>query len=548
MTDEPVLRNRTIRVLDREDDAQITSARIVFLSGLHGRTTARTGNDATTNLWVHDGLQLMGVSAPGYRPQIISIQLGNAEMQPVRLSRLGSDDRPQRKPARGDVSIYREATKRLLSQVTPPLQNDPPHRARIYYSAMAFADFESTLATVKFLGGRKVANNATLGSALLNMDWLTPEQIQMSISLADENSRLHLALMQARGTDDENKRLEYLGEAIVLASQQSGDDHLYAVSAVADALLVADEFKVARNLLEETYRMHPELSEALNAGTQKKMIGVARYFTPLYALIDYDAAIRLIELTASNGETDAIKAKAQIYVAAHDPGRWRTIRKRDSIDSISSDAIQWFRMRFPWSDFDSGASVIEQIDDGRKLVMWVQLMESSLKHADGRTVTAETRLRSIRAALPMIEPSRYEYGTAHASIQAVKLAKLAADLDPDLAEQFLFEAIWNRDLGPTAVPMKDPAQLAGELAGYDVDLARDLVSPALGDWSFLFGQQDNSSLFQDNTIIAAAARIDPDWAISLCRDLGDRHFGDESARKYETVKSIVDAWIAESVR
>lgn len=548
MIDQPAQRTRTLRVVDGEDGRAIESARLVFLSGLHGRATARTGNDGAATLSVRDGLQLMGVAATGYRTQAISVELGTSDLPPIRLSPLASGSPPERTPVKHDATRLREATKRLLTQVAPPFQNDTTHRAQIYYTALAFADFETTLATVKMLGGKNVFGNEALGQALTGMDWLTPEQIQTAMPLADERSRLFLTLMQAGRSKDADKRLEYLGEAIVLARGQTGDDHLYAVGAVVDGLLMAGELDVAKDLLVETYELHPELAETLETGERKKMTGVARFFTPLYALIDYDAAMRLIELTASNGETGSTQAKAMVYVASQDPEGWRAIRKRDSIDAISSDAFMWFRMRFPWSNFDAALQTLEQIDERRKLVAWVQVLESDLKHADGRAVESDERLRLIREAVPMIDASEYEYDAAHASIQATKLAKVVADMDRELAEMLVFEAMWNCDLGPTIIPMEEPARLAGELAGYDEGLARALLTPMVADWSFLFGQYDQGYSFQSNGIIAAAARIDPDWAIELCRDLGERYFGDEPARKYETIKSIFDAWVGEVSR
>ena len=542
LLDEPADRPRIVTVVDDQTGQPIESARVVFLSSIYGQSTGRTGSDGRTSILRHDGLQVLAVDADGYRPQILPVDLYADSLPTISLVRPGSPMQSHQGVVHRAEEL-RTATKELLTLVPSPFPDGTPHRQRLYGWTMAFADFDTTLATVKALAGEETENRYSLGDELLSMPWLSPQQIDSAMSLADDRNRFYLVITQASRSNDDDQKLELLGEAIVMARAKSGDDQLYAISAIADQLLGMGETELVKELVTEAWQSQSQLATVLENGQRTKMTGIARYFAPIYALVDFDTAMEFIRWTALTGEIEPLQGKTMIYVAAYDPAAWTNIAKQSEDKPILASALGWFRGPIEFATFDDGVRTLAQIEPGNdKIEALIHLLKSDLPMADGRQPTDADRLPLAREVLTILDSRDAGYTDSHVSTLAARAAKLVAQWDRELAQQLLFAAIWNCDKEPTILPMNVTSTLAIELATHDRAIADALVRPCFDDWSWLFQKHDRDIIFRNNGPINAAAAIDPKWAIELATDLCENHFKDEPSRKYETVRSIVNQW------
>lgn len=546
MLDSPESRVRSIRVVDDATGEPIESARAILLSSLHGRTAARSSSDGSLAIKATDGPCVLAIEAASYRPTIRPIDWGSDAVGEVRLVRPGSP-MDTRVGASQDVTKQRSAAQALLKLAPPPFPTGTPHRQRLYAMAMAFADFDAAVATVKMLGGKDAENNAGLGDGLVNMSWLTPAQIESAMSLADEKMQFYLRSQQAERSNDVDKKLEYLGEAIVISRARTGADRLYAIGAIVDQLLALGEVELSKELIIEGWQSNPELAAVLESGTRKKerkpMTGEARVFAPLYALIDFDAAMDFLTFAATMGEIESLQAKAMTYVAAVDADAWSAIAKRRGIKEISGEGLSWFRGGIPFANFDDAVATMAWIEPANaKIEPLLDLAESNLMKADGSQPSDAQRAAVIAEVLAICNSKDEGYSDPPISSLAARAAKLVSPWDTELAEQLLFAAFWTCEGDTTILPMNTEMLLAAELAELDVSLAEALVRPCFDDWSWLLGDRDRDVIFTGNRPLAAAAAIDPAWAVELATRLSESHFVDEPSRIYETLYSIIQQW------
>lgn len=542
MLDDPAKRSRIVQVVSDDTQTPIEGARVVFLGCLHGRSTGLTGTDGRSTINRPDGVQVIAVEAKGYRPFIQRVDLSAEDLPTISLVRPGSPIHP-RLGASVDQDERKRATMKLLKILQPPSADDTPHRQRLYYKALAFADFDSVLATVIERIGKGNGAAELVISTSATQPWLNENQIESLLPFVDERMRVQMLLNQAAVTSDVEKKQRLLGEAISWSQSFRGDEQLYALYAIANPLLGLGATEPVKEAYREAWKSRENFAAIIQHGERIKMTGISRAFAPLYALVDFDAAMEFIRLTAPSDEIEQLQAQAMIYVAAYDPSAWREIAERRGIKQIPTEGMRAFRDSISFATFDGGAEVLAQIAPGNeKIEPLLDLAESNLLMADGSEPSDTERLALVKQVLEILDQQDTSYARQEGGWQAARSAKLISKWDPELSERFLFAAIWNCDVESTILPMNVTCQLASKLAAQDRVLAKALVSPAFEDWSWLFETYDANVIFRSDPPINAAAAIDPEWAVELAAELFERYFRDTPSRKYETIDSIVHEW------
>ena len=125
---------------------------------------------------------------------------------------------------------------------------------------------------------------------------------------------------------------------------------------------------------------------------------------------------------------------------------------------------------------------------------------------------------------------------------AGRFAGQVAKWDRALAKESLFEAIWQNGANSSWLPYSLSCDIATELAQCDANLAMTLVTPCFDDWSWLFGDMDNSTAYQLAAPILAMASLDSSKTVAKVKELFSGELADQPSRKLSVVNGIVRRW------
>jgi len=125
---------------------------------------------------------------------------------------------------------------------------------------------------------------------------------------------------------------------------------------------------------------------------------------------------------------------------------------------------------------------------------------------------------------------------------AGRFAGQVAKWDRALAKESLFEAIWQNGANNSWLPYSLTCDIATELAQSDANLASTLVTPCFDDWSWLFGDMDNSTAYQSAAPILAMASLDSSKTVAKVKELFSGELANQPSRKLSVVNGIVRRW------
>ncbi len=521
----------SVQVLDETSGESIVHARVVALGARTPRTAATTNDSGSAVLSIPDGLQLLGVNAEGYLPKIEIMRAVGAK-RIVRL-RPASASPPERQPADIEQDRLKALAQALVARLAEPDATESFNRRRCYAYCLAFADFDQAITKLKAESG--LIDKQLLGPYIASLDWLDLVQQESLLEFTDPRSRSMVLLRMGERTEDVAEREELVGEALVLARQLQGDDHAYAIATIAESLLNTGDSELAKSLLAEAWEEHGELADVLAQGERVKKPGIARLFAPPYALVDPDAALKLIELCAYADEVERLQTKAMVYLGLFEPERFDHQWKKRGLQQLSSLGITQFYGKLVVRDLQRGLRIADCVPPSPgKAQFLLELMKNARDASEGE------RLAVARSLLETLMDRSPEASMVNTSDVAAKAAVMVKPWDAGLAEEFVFESLWLCEHETTILPFNLTSRLASELARYDHDLARALVEPCFEDWSWLFNSRDASVIFVRNMPLSAAVSIDPTWAAELTSQLFEDHLASHPSRQYETAYGLVE--------
>jgi hypothetical protein len=384
-----------------------------------------------------------------------------------------------------------------VNDLEKPQGDDFSFRTRYYYQSLLFgnpAEFVDLFPKILASGH----NDSILN---LSVDQLSSHQLATLTPQLDGESRFAAILQRIRQTVSSDECMRLAKEA----KSPVEDRNLHRL---AYALLERGLVDEARQLIEETWRAHPELSDFSNTGepiARRDPRMKFRELLPLGSIVDRRAAMEMIGLVSRPEQLASNRSTALAVLAAFDAPSWR-----GSIDAFAGEGVNamgalTFIQRAGFTSVPRGLELAERMPPTPSKVSFLALL---IEHAEN-----EAEVQRVADAALAVLRSNEQTGrrTTDAASQA---CRYLAQSHPDLAAHFAFEAFWNNEFSNTILPFTKHSKLAIGLAHLDTELARVLIEPCFDDYSWLFDDNDWDRNYSASMPFIAASTIDPTWAIS----------------------------------
>jgi Carboxypeptidase regulatory-like domain len=520
-------RQRTVtgRAVDRE--GRPIAGAVVFQSGdSPTRTEATTGADGRFTLsGVIARPTFVFARKAGYRFGGVAIGSGPDEVtftihttqEPPRLVR---KTLPPPLPHEEDLALARRLldpyAERALKQggegeklrVLEPLARIEPERV------------------LELIQQKKVSNipffNGLVGLQLAIglMDESVDEALSVLEGLEDTMSKAigFLRISRQLGARDRTRALEVLDRALLNARVAQGPDgiRLLLLGQVAEGFLDLGQADRGRALLREGEAIAKQLPKG-------GWVAYARgAFAEELVQIDPDAALALTKDLSNAFEFNRHHGNIAHELAGRDPARSEQVlaivKDRNQRDQYTVRVVY----RMAPLDLERARRLAGTISDdalkGYALgIMALRLIEAGKDSA--RLVLAGAYESLERSSRVNQEKSRSLYDIT--SIAAV-LLPVAERIDPALVDEYLWRSLAMRqpepwDTGPNDRGAYADVMLAMVLARYDRAIARSLVEPLARG----VGSAPAYSSTTEGELPAAAAAIDPKWAVTLVEAMPD---------------------------
>lgn len=369
-----------------------------------------------------------------------------------------------------------------------------------------------------------IGHNSSLGPSLLPF---MPHEYQhyMSLDLASK-------------TTDETARQEHLAQALALTRKLQGDEAATGTGRLAMHLLQTGDVELATELVNEIYDNQKNDFEA--AADQKSKRGVARYFYPQLALVNFDVACQLIHKHAYANEIETLQTLALALAVVAEKTDWKMgLSKlgRSSLADQESSLVPGAFGEMPLPNDKFVEALLEQI--GSEKIKALLCIQAAIKLPN---VADDVRKKWLNRGAQFLVKAKNEYPSFYSETLAYRLREHLPKLgkiDPVATRQIVFVCLEEisefRDGEYFYLP--DRAGFVAEaLAGIDSKLSRTLLQPFLDDFSWHYRA---GFRFGPNAL-TSAAKIDPDLAVTVAQQLIDGDLRDDKLRQAEVLKSVVD--------
>jgi hypothetical protein len=528
----------TIRIIDRETSMPILGAAIATLGARCGHVRLSLGNASQTELsWV-DTPKVLAVRADGYIPYIEAIRSINDSMVTVQLTK-ELENIPRRVPTSDLLEQRVQAAEELLALVPEPTDKDTYFKRLNYYPLLGFARPEKLID--KF---ESVKQAGILGmemqAYMQELSQLQPKDPKRLLQAMEGTGKAFYLIQLAESATDENERSDYLAEAALEMRQVQGDENLAIASKLACTMLKLGMLESAQSLLRTTWDNHKELSNIVTSNQRREgrhnKQGVSRYFAPELAIVDPVAAFKLIELTAYANEIGSLQAEAICFIASQGIAGWDSQIERLKALPNAERGVTQFIDKVGFRNYDRAMAVAMAMPPSTGQT---KLLTHIVQKCDA---PIEKRLVLCRKILEAIRQPKQANSYESLGGLAGQFAKTVEPLDRAMAEEFLFESIWQSGVYNSWLPFNHSCGIATELSRYDADLARVLVEPCFEDWSWLFGDLDHAVAYSNAPPIASMASIDCAQVVAKVKDLFSSELADQPSRKLSVVSGIVRRW------
>jgi hypothetical protein len=319
------------------------------------------------------------------------------------------------------------------------------------------------------------------------------------------------------GVQDRSRVLAVLDRALLSARAAREPDgmNLVLLGQVAERFLDLGQAERGRALLREGEALAKQLPKA-------GFVGYARgSFAEELAQIDLEAALALTKDLPGPFEFDRHHGNIAHELAAKEPAQADRVLAMVRNQRQRDDYTVRVAYRMAPVDLARARRLVDSIaDDGLKGyalgVMALRLIEADARKDKAREVL-DAAYESLERSTPA---SRAKVNSIYAvtSIAPVLLA-IAERVDSDLVDEYLWRCLalrpprpWQSQRGGQGA--QEDVYLAMMLARYDREIARSLVDPlAAGPAAALLSNRGEH--------YAAAAAIDPKWAVALVEALPD---------------------------
>lgn len=508
------------------------------LSGENGRVSFSAKNSAGVigvlhpkqgaSFFVYEPPKQLGDEAPN-SPFVITLDPNStAAPWPTR-----SADRQQRR------ALAKKLLERFEFVKKPNLDNVSAYEASTLLSAMAFT---SPAWTVTYAIGHaaELTKRAEIGfSFITKVVEREPELVTTLMPLMPDILRSGILTERAAdATAPESQRRKDIEQSLTIARGMSGDEAAVAFGRMAMLLLELGDIESATYIIEEFFEDYRD--EAISSSGQRSKRGVARFFYPQLALVDFELACKLIREQAYPNEIERLHALALVLAVIGGQTDWDS-----GLDTIGTTALKqsedslvpggFGRTPLPNLQFVEELSSRFTNPHRRGLLFVCDAMRTPGLSAAER---AEAFKRGLTELGSNTEPpdSYYFNSLAYEWKQDWKTPQ---SIDPGLARMAIFECfreLSNHRDGQYDHLAERTTLVAQALGPVAPQASRVLLSPFLKDLTWRMGARDIGPI----TPLGVAAEIAPEWAAQIAEQLMDEEFRTDRLRQILVLDSLLE--------
>ncbi len=348
----------------------------------------------------------------------------------------------------------------------------------------------------------------------------------------------HIAIAAFQKNQLANAREELLATAILRAKRQDGDGAAVQIGRIATELLQQGDFDLARELVDELYtNQKPDMESRTEARGKR---GVARYFFPQLAILDFEKACELIRQHAYPNEIEALQTLALSLAVLTGKTDWKKGLEylgRGSLGDSERSLVPGSYNTTPLPNEQFVESLLGQLKNERSRAMLCLYAAARLPNG-----SAEVQKKWLRRGVELLNQSPIEPpGNLYDTLGHVLREHLPkfGELDPEAARLIAFRCLEElhpfRD-GEYFYLAERVAAAAEPLAAIDPQLSKILLEPFLNDLTWY---QRSGANWQIHPLLVAG-RVDPNWAGEVAQRFISGYMRDDKLRQINVLDSLVD--------
>ena len=535
----PTAKDAAVTVTD-ESGNPVKDAKIVFVGIDTEKQIVTSDEKGKATVKLDDTTQLVAAKADGYQlnlsvldqvPETIELSLAAEIDQAETLAWIEKDWKP-----------FHEQSQILLEKLQVPLPKESTfYRQNRFFKSQLNTDFaafqkvfsesdayEHKENILMFNASECFLHDPEASVSLLQSSSMPPQQKAMLLA--------NFALL----AEDEDLKEELYGEAILMTGESSGVNQTMTIGSLAGCLVVDGKIDAAKELVAEAWNEAKELREQLEAGEAKTNIGQSRAFAPVLALVDPNAAVDLVQLSASEVEMPGLVSQCLAYASLSGDHDMDAICKEKGVKFNASGlsqsralmAIDLSHVRYEMLS----AWVQKHVDVMPESTSKIASIMLAARHMPAGPDRAKL-IEMAASARKACNPSYYYDDPAKEILE--ELPKFDSLTTAEF-DELLFATIEHAPTKINSFQLNGVfASLVKMLAIREPKLARKILDPAFENGAWRYGDPQWSA-FENNWLLQAYAWIDPEIASQKAVELSEVYSQDDPVRELQLLTLVID--------
>lgn len=534
----------TVAIKDQSGQP-VEDAKLVFLGIDSEKQIANSDENGIAKLKLVDTRQLVAVKAKGYRLKLAIVE--NIDSQ-IDLTLQPQRDKPDNVAwLEKDWKPFHEQAGKLLEKLEVPKPKESTfYRQSLFLKSQLNADFDTFQKNLTEISYEHRSDILMFNAPDIFLN--DPEEsVKVLIASPLHPERKASIFSQfALLCEDEELKEEIYGEAIIEAGKCSGTRALLAVGQLAASLVIDGKIDVAKELVGDAWDSADELQAQLKSKEIKARVALSRVFATVLGLVDADAAIELIRLTASEFETQRLSAQCLLFASLAGDQDLDAICKKNDVEFGEQGLPRsLMAVNLSHARYDLFTKWIQkQVQTMPDSVAKVEVIMLAARHMPAGSQQSELLGAAVSAWEACDASNSWIDPATKVLAELPKFESLStADFDA-----LLFASL---EHAPTNI---DSFQLNGVFANlvrmvaiHDPQIARQILDLAFENGAWLYGDPLWSA-FENNSLLMSYAWIDPELAAQKAVELSDKFSEDDDVRKLQLLTSVINELNSIAVR
>lgn len=531
-----------VSVVDAASGQGVAGAKVVVLGAWTGHVSGTTDEHGSLTRPIRNGPQVIAVDKEGFAPVFQLVDAIDGQLRVELRRRVPADNAVGDATARFTVAQLQDVGRAILELAPVPREDTSPvYRLHLYFPSLATV---APHAAVEVLSAPDAG--MPLQDSLVSLCWGYIMQVDRDYAAqlvrleTDQKAISWRFRTLAFEESDPVVRNDYVAEALIAARQLGDSDYLMAMAATAMVVWEGGDAAGAKNIIREAWDKSSQLQAMVTDNKRQQMVGVSRYFARTMALIDPDISMRLITLSALPEEINRLRTEALILVADSAPEKFHQMMAEIGYDQLEPRRFMQFVVDYGVRRVPLVAAIARRMPDSmEKARTLVQLARRARQLGDPCAVDLCGEALSM---LYRIDGSRAtENALSHNGGRAAELVGDVYQAAPELVPDFLFASmwLWSGSHGD-GNGLELLSAIASAMARFDPTVARQLVEPCCDEFSWLYDESQPTLAYHRCGLLAAATRIDPNWAAQIVQRIATTGLAADDMRRLELVCGVID--------